>query len=61
MDNELQFLKGPFYKDFESYIKKLLDQEVNKMMYSKDSNDIFVCQGKVQAYTTLLSLRGQVV
>jgi hypothetical protein len=60
MDSQLQFIKSTYWKDFEEYLQKLLDNEINKLIYAKDADEKSVCQGKAQAYKTLINLRGQV-
>lgn len=60
MDNELAFVRSQYWKDFEKYLQKLLDNEINRLIYSQDSEDKSVSQGKAQAYKTLLKLREQV-
>jgi hypothetical protein len=60
LDNSLQVVKSPFWKAFEEYIEKLLDNEINKLIYTQDPYEKSVCQGKAQAYKTILGLKGQV-
>lgn len=60
LDNSLQVVKSPFWKDFENYLEKLLENEINKLIYTQDPYEKSVCQGKAQAYKTILGLKGQV-
>lgn len=60
LDNELIFVKHHAWKDFENYLKKLLEKEVNKLIFTTNPDEKSVVQGRAQAYTTLLGLRGQV-
>jgi hypothetical protein len=57
LDNkELIFVKSPYWKDFEKYVNKLLDNEVNKLIYTTGTEEKSISQGRAQAYTTILNL-----
>ncbi len=57
VDKEIKFVASPYWRDFEGYINTLLKNETNKLIYATDQHEKSVCQGKAQAYTTILSLK----
>ncbi len=59
-NKELQFTRSAQWKDFERYLRKLLENEVNKLIYTTGSEEKAILQGRAQAYTTLLGLNAGV-
>lgn len=57
---DLLFVKSREWSFFENYLKDLQQKETNRLIHAVSEQDMFVSQGKLRVYETLLKLKEQV-